>query len=205
MSSPLLKPDVLFAQRLMSSAGYYKGRLDGDWSIAMDKAETDFNDDYLKLRGKLGQFDPRSEKVIATLLPQGQDAARKFMALATTKFDVKLLSGLRTYAEQNALYAQGRTKKGPKVTNARGGFSNHNFAIAWDVGIFVNGKYLTGRNAQEEQQYKDLAALIMPKLGDVLSWGGNWKSIKDRPHYQLKVGDDVTKCRKLLERGQAYV
>jgi hypothetical protein len=31
------------------------------------------------------------------------------------------------------------------------GFSNHNFAIAWDVGIFVNGRYLTGRNAKEEE------------------------------------------------------
>jgi peptidoglycan LD-endopeptidase CwlK len=83
MSSPLLKPDAPSAQRLMSSAGYHKGPLNGEWSIAMDNAETDFNEDYVKLRGKLGQFDPRSEKVIATLLPQGQHAARKFMALAT--------------------------------------------------------------------------------------------------------------------------
>jgi peptidoglycan LD-endopeptidase CwlK len=204
MSSPLLKSDVLFAQRLLSSAGYYNGPLDGKWSTAMDKAEIDFDADYDKLRGKLGSFDPRTEKAIATLLPPAQQAARKFMTLAKTKFDVKLLSGLRTYAEQNALFAQGRTKPGSIVTKARGGFSNHNFGIAWDVGIFVNGKYLTGRNAQEEAQYKNLAALIMPKLGDVLTWGGDWKTIQDRPHYQLKAGDDVKRCRKLLEQGKAY-
>jgi peptidoglycan L-alanyl-D-glutamate endopeptidase CwlK len=86
----------------MSSAGYYKGSLDGKWSTAMDKAEIDFYNDYDKLRGKLGSFDPRSEKAIATLLPSAQQAARKFMTLAKTKFDVKRLSGLRTYAEQNA-------------------------------------------------------------------------------------------------------
>lgn len=51
-------------------------------------------------------------------------------------------SGLRTYEEQNALYAQGRTAPGNKVTNAKGGFSNHNFGIAFDIGIFEGAKYL---------------------------------------------------------------
>jgi hypothetical protein len=42
----------------------------------------------------------------------------------------------------------------------------------------------------------------MPKLGDTLGWQ---LDIKDRPHYQLKAGDDVGRCRKLLEEGKAYV
>lgn len=38
------------------------------------------------------------------------------------------------------LYRQGRTNPGPKVTPA--GYSNHNFGVAFDVGIFMGDKYL---------------------------------------------------------------
>ena len=40
--------------------------------------------------------------------------------------------GTRTYEEQNALYAQGRTAPGKIVTNARGGQGAHNFGLATD-------------------------------------------------------------------------
>jgi peptidoglycan LD-endopeptidase CwlK len=85
---------------------------------------------------------------------------------------------LRTYAEQDALYAQGRTTAGPKVTNARGGYSNHNFGIAFDVGVFEGGRYLG-----ESPKYKAVGVLGS-ELG--LEWGGNWKTIVDQPHYQLR-------------------
>ena len=47
-----------------------------------------------------------------------------------------MTGGTRTYAEQDALYAQGRTTGGKRVTNARGGYSNHNFGVAGDFGVF---------------------------------------------------------------------
>ncbi|MEK4456343.1 M15 family metallopeptidase [Paenibacillus sp. FSL R10-2748] len=44
---------------------------------------------------------------------------------------IVITQGLRTYAEQDALYAQGRNgDKRPKVTKVRGGYSNHNFGFA---------------------------------------------------------------------------
>ena len=49
---------------------------------------------------------------------------------------IKVISGLRTYDEQNGLHAKGRTTPGKIVTNARGGYSNHNFGIAFDIGVF---------------------------------------------------------------------
>ena len=55
---------------------------------------------------------------------------------------INVIGGLRTYEEQNELFAQGRTKPGRIVTNARGGFSNHNFGIALDVGVFEGANYL---------------------------------------------------------------
>src|SRR5919112_5052074 len=63
--------------------------------------------------------DNRSEGVIATLLPQVQPYARALIAKAAgAGITIKVISGLRTYAEQNALYAQGRDKVGSIVTNA---------------------------------------------------------------------------------------
>jgi peptidoglycan L-alanyl-D-glutamate endopeptidase CwlK len=49
------------------------------------------------------------------------------------QFDIEVTSGLRTYAEQDALYAQGRTEPGEIVTNAQGGYSWHNFGMAADL------------------------------------------------------------------------
>ena len=52
---------------------------------------------------------------------------------------------LRTFAEQDALYAQGRTKGGLKVTNAKGGQSYHNYGLAIDIVLLIdkdkNGTY----------------------------------------------------------------
>ena len=91
---------------------------------------------------------------------------------------VKVISGLRTYEEQNDLFAQGRTKSGRIVTKARGGFSNHNFGIAFDIGVFEGANYLG-----ESPNNKAVGALGMD-LG--LEWGGNWKTIVDEPHFQLR-------------------
>jgi peptidoglycan LD-endopeptidase CwlK len=123
--------------------------------------------------------DSRSEKFIATLLPEVRPIARSLVQKAAQSgIKIKVISGLRTYAEQDALYAQGRTKPGVKVTNARGGYSNHNFGIAFDIGVFKGSKYLP-----DSVKYKAVGALGMD-LG--LEWGGNWKSLIDQPHFQLR-------------------
>jgi peptidoglycan L-alanyl-D-glutamate endopeptidase CwlK len=129
--------------------------------------------------GARGRVDDRSEKAIATLLPQVQPYARALVRKAAQHgITIKIISGLRTYEEQNELFAQGRTKPGRIVTNARGGFSNHNFGMAFDVGVFEGTNYL-----DESPKYKAVGALGM-ELG--LEWGGNWKTIVDEPHFQLR-------------------
>jgi len=123
--------------------------------------------------------DERSERNIATLLPQVQPLARALIeSAAAIGIAIKVISGTRTYDEQNALFEQGRSKPGRIVTNARGGYSNHNFGIAFDIGVFEGGRYLG-----ESPAYKAVGAIGM-KLG--LEWGGNWKSIQDEPHFQLR-------------------
>lgn len=125
------------------------------------------------------KVDDRSERVIGTLLPEVQPYARALIAKAAANgITIKVISGLRTYDEQNDLYAQGRTTTGKIVTNARGGYSNHNFGIAFDIGVFEGNKYL-----DDSPKYKAVGVLGAD-LG--LEWGGNWKTIQDEPHFQLR-------------------
>jgi peptidoglycan L-alanyl-D-glutamate endopeptidase CwlK len=138
--------------------------------------------------------DTRSEKNIATLLPEVQPIARALVQKAAFNgIRIKVISGLRTYAEQDELYAQGRTTPGPKVTNAPGGYSNHNFGIAFDVGVFEGQKYLS-----DSVKYKAVGVLGTD-LG--LDWGGNWTSIVDQPHFQLRPAwsVDLTEEEMLAE------
>jgi len=126
-----------------------------------------------------GNVDARSEAVIQTLHPSARPYARALVnKAASIGIDIKVISGLRTFAEQDKLYAQGRTTPGKKVTNAKGGQSNHNYGIAFDVGVFDGPKYLPN-----SPKYKVVGG-IGQELG--LEWGGTWTSIVDQPHFQLR-------------------
>lgn len=147
-------------------------------------------------------FDERTERNIATLIPRAQDAARRFMAAAAEAMRpygviAKIISGTRTYAEQNALFAKGRTEPGPRVTNARGGYSNHNFGVAFDVGLFRGADYL-----EDSPLYAALGP-VGERLG--LEWGGRWTSFVDEPHYQIKTGLTMAEMRERVANGQPIV
>jgi peptidoglycan L-alanyl-D-glutamate endopeptidase CwlK len=144
-------------------------------------------------------FDERSEKNIATLLPPAQAAARRWLAACLDAgLRIKIISGTRTYADQDALYAQGRSKPGRVVTNAKAGYSNHNFGIAWDFGIFgPKGEYI-----EEGAEYAR-AGEIAESQG--LEWGGRWESLEDRPHIQLRTGLTLAQMRARVASGKAIV
>lgn len=165
----------------------------------MDSADTRFEDLSNELARTLGSFDPRSEKCIRTLHPKAQEAARRFLAAARAAgVDARIISGTRTYAEQAALYKIGRppdtTNK--RVTNAQAGESNHNFGIAWDIGIFDRGAYVTA-----DKPYLD-AARFRPAG---VEWGGAWKSFPDPPHYQLAISKPLSDIRAAFENGQPFL
>jgi peptidoglycan LD-endopeptidase CwlK len=123
--------------------------------------------------------DARSEGHIATLLPEVRPLARALVHKAAAMgIQIRIISGFRTYEAQAALYAQGRTSPGRVVTNARPGYSNHNFGIAFDVGVFEGSRYLG-----ESPKYKAVGALGID-IG--LEWGGSWKTLVDEPHFQLR-------------------
>lgn len=100
---------------------------------------------------------------------------------------------VRTAAEQDALYAQGRTKPGAKVTNAPGySYSScHQFGIAYDV-YRNDGKGAFNNN----DGFFDKVGKIGKKIG--LEWGGDWKSPADKPHFQLPDWGSTTKQLKAI-------
>jgi peptidoglycan L-alanyl-D-glutamate endopeptidase CwlK len=78
--------------------------------------------------------------------------------------------------------------------------------LAWDIGIFENGKYYEGNTKKEDKAYVDLGALIKAKVSG-LEWGGDWKSFVDKPHYQLATSGkkSVGDIRALFEKGKSFL
>lgn len=95
---------------------------------------------------------------------------------------------VRTVAEQDALYAQGRTAPGNKVTNCKGSTysSMHQWGVAFD---FYLKEDVDGDGKTSDDAFNNSTRLF-EKVGALgqsigLEWGGAWKSTIDRPHFQL--------------------
>jgi len=141
-------------------------------------------------------IDSRSAKNIATLHPQLQPLAEKLIERALEAgINAKVIGALRTYAEQDEIYAQGRTKPGKVVTKARAGQSIHNFGLAFDVGVFSkDGKTYIG----ESPDYKALGCLGK-ELG--LAWGGDWKFV-DEPHFEYRHGKSIAQLQAAVAKNK---
>ncbi len=199
MSEVLSKEDIVFLQRQLRQAGFYLAKIDGVWGAKTDQAVTDFDAEFVRIAALHGTFHSRTEASLRTLHPKVQELMRLTLtAIRNDGIDARIISGTRTYAEQNKLFAKGRFgNPGPRVTKARGGFSNHNFGLACDIGIFdANGKYLP-----ESPQYKKAGQVA--KAADIphLEWGGDWVSFTDQPHYQYKTGLNISTIRQKFEDG----
>jgi peptidoglycan L-alanyl-D-glutamate endopeptidase CwlK len=127
-------------------------------------------------------WDSETDKIIGKLHPDLRPLASEFINQVEKKLGqrLKITSGLRTWDEQNKLYAKGRTNPGSIVTNARAGSSYHNYGLAFDCYLTDNGK-ITFKKAINKE-----IAQIGKNLG--LEWGGNWITFKDLPHFQLTKG-----------------
>ncbi|NBO99176.1 MAG: M15 family peptidase [Proteobacteria bacterium] len=153
----------------------------------------------------LAVLDERSAKNVATLHSKVQETFRNWIAecqiLAKAHgYEYKAISGNRTWEEQAKIYAQGRTAPGKIVTNAKPGYSNHNYGIAVDMGVFKNGKYLDAAVPSEAETFHKKAATVAEKYN--IEWGGNWKTFKDYPHFEYKTGKTLSQLRQLVTEGR---
>ena len=109
--------------------------------------------------------------------------------------DYRGICGHRTWEEQDRLFTQR-----PKVTNSPGGYSNHNFGIAMDFGVFRGRDYLDATNPKLADKVHTACGQLASDYG--LDWGGDWKRFKDLPHYEISTGLTLAQKRKLYaERG----
>ena len=131
---------------------------------------------------------------IEDLHPDLQPLCKQFIEMCfQAGVDVFLTTTFRSKLEQDALYAQGRSKPGKIVTNARGGQSHHNrsmengtpASLAFDIALRgANGLNWDTRTPQWKK-----AVQIGRSLG--LECGADWK-MKDYPHFQLNPNVNKT-------------
>jgi peptidoglycan L-alanyl-D-glutamate endopeptidase CwlK len=104
---------------------------------------------------------------------------------------------LRTFAEQDALYAQGRTRlydaNGNRlgvVTKAKGGQSIHNYGLALDIVLIKDNKTASWEdNVDFDRDGKaDWMEVVNILKANGWEWGGDWRSFKDKPHFQKTFG-----------------
>lgn len=105
---------------------------------------------------------------------------------------LEVVQGFRSFEYQKALYEQGRTRKGPVVTNARAGQSFHNYGLAVDLCPFRAGK-----PDWDNAKAFDTIGAEAKRLG--LEWGGTWRN-PDRPHVEISPLP-ASLCLSLYQRG----
>ncbi|MED4922887.1 LysM peptidoglycan-binding domain-containing protein [Anoxybacillus geothermalis] len=126
----------------------------------------------------------RAEKKLKGVHPVVAAKARQLIEKAYREgINIIITQGLRTVEEQNELYAQGRTKPGKIVTNAKGGYSYHNYGLAFDFAVLNDDGSV---NWKVDEQWKRVGA-IGKSLG--FEWGGDWRgNLVDYPHLQYTFG-----------------
>lgn len=141
----------------------------------------------------MAKFSKRSEDALKGVHPNLVRVMRA--AIEETPYDFTVVEGVRTTQRQAQLYAQGRTTKGPKVTNKDGikKKSNHQVKAdglghAVDIYPFFDGKVQTA-GQEVIERLGNIAChvkVVAAGLGVAITWGGDWRDPFDPPHFELK-------------------
>lgn len=109
-------------------------------------------------------------------------------AIEITTQDFVVIEGVRTQARQKELYAQGRTTKGLKVTNADGVKNKSNHQVKEDGkghAVDIVPYPVDWNSSVKFDNIANAMKLAACELKTPIEWGGDWKMV-DKPHYQLK-------------------
>jgi peptidoglycan L-alanyl-D-glutamate endopeptidase CwlK len=135
------------------------------------------------------KLSPASEKILSTVRPDLQRVIRRAAELTTTPFAV--VSGNRTQAQQDYIYAQGRTRPGMVITWTRN--SNHIGGAAIDFSaVDAKGNPTNHlKHTWNASYYKPIADTILAagnELGIAVEWPlwkkGDWGHIQLRKPYR---------------------
>jgi peptidoglycan L-alanyl-D-glutamate endopeptidase CwlK len=95
-------------------------------------------------------------------------------AIELTSVDFTVLEGLRTTERQKTLVAAGASR----TMNSR-----HITGHAVDLGAYVDGQVDWSWPLYE--RIAEAMKLAAKELGVAITWGGDWRTFKDGPHYEL--------------------
>lgn len=158
--------------------------------------------------------DLKTLERIDLLHPSVRNEAKEIYSEICERLNGKVLCRfaftLRTFAEQDALYAQGRTTQGAKVTNAKGGQSWHNYGLAIDI-VLLQDK--DGNGTHETASWDNKIDFDGDGVADWLEvvyvfklygweWGGDWRSFRDTPHFQKTLGLTIAEAKNRFETKQ---
>lgn len=130
-----------------------------------------------------------NSRKIEDLTPDTGAKCRAFIeACDAAGIDIIITSTYRDAEAQDALYAQGRTTVGKKVTTVRGWDSYHNWKLAFDFVPVVGGKAIW-----DDNDLWDRCGDIAESVG--LEWGGNWTRFVDKPHCQNSGGLSIAELK----------
>jgi peptidoglycan L-alanyl-D-glutamate endopeptidase CwlK len=132
---------------------------------------------------------------LSDLHPLCKERAEKFLKLAKDAgIDLIVTSTYRDLESQADLFAQGRTKPGTIVTNARPGQSWHNWRCAFDVVPLRNGKPVWGTSGPDGDMWRKVG-----ELGESvgLEWAGRWTGkLREFAHFQYTGGLTLADLQK---------
>ena len=137
-------------------------------------------------KNRIAKLHPSVRNEVTTIIQECNKAL-------TGRAKVRITQGLRTFAEQDALYQQGRTKPGKKVTNAKAGQSIHNYGFAVDIVLIIDRKTASWDTKKDWDN------------DQIAEWGGNWKTFKDLPHFDKRGFNSWKKLSKLKQDKNNYV
>jgi peptidoglycan L-alanyl-D-glutamate endopeptidase CwlK len=130
-----------------------------------------------------------SSRDINYLHPKVARLCREFIVCCAGQgIDILVYCTYRDEEAQAELYAQGRSKPGRIVTNARPGQSWHNHRCAFD---FV--PMIAGKPAWNDAALYDKCGAIAESVG--LEWGGHWTRFREKPHCQWTGGYSLAQVR----------
>jgi hypothetical protein len=139
------------------------------------------------------RYSSKSKRILGSVHSKIHDVCVEAMNIANTRKayapDFGISSGHRSLAEQQSLYAIGRTVDTHRtpVTNCDGitKLSSHQSSRAVDIYCYVDGhaNYTPDNLAQVATCFFEAAM----KLGVTLNWGGSWVSSADMPHFEVVI------------------
>lgn len=127
-----------------------------------------------------------NSRKIEDLHPHVQKLCREFLEQCEAEgIEILITSTYRDHESQAELYAQGRTKPGKIVTNAKPGQSWHNWRVAFDVVPLRHGKPVWNTTGDDGLLWQRVGA-IGESVG--LEWAGRWQRFREFAHFQYTGG-----------------